>query len=209
METELLKIRCIRFRHQSLPLNFISKMEFYRWFKKHYAMCGSPEKVYSYFSTKFYIYWREMTKTLNVGKMCLSMYSHTDPIHGLVYYFGSIEKYNVMNIILEKILREKKETYIIPCTLNNFMMKMTDENLRNFRNCWSEKNIIIALFNNFLTDKNFNFNQVNTILSKMGINKNAIYSVIGNIVMHQERDSREILLKDLIAKLDELKTYLN
>jgi hypothetical protein len=137
------------------------------------------------------------------------MYVHTDAIHGLISYFGSIEKYNVMNIILEKVLRKKKESTIIPYTLTKFMSKMTDENLRNLRNCWSEKNIIIASFENYLKDKNFNFDQVNILLSKVGINKNTIYSVIGDIVLYQENDKNQILLKDLVGKLDELKSYLN
>jgi hypothetical protein len=46
-------------------------------------------------------------------------------------------------------------------------------------------------------------------LSKVGINKNTIYSVIGDIVLYQENDKNQILLKDLVGKLDELKSYLN
>jgi hypothetical protein len=206
METELLKFRCIRFRHQSLPLNFISKMEFYHWFKNYYTVYLSPDKIYKYISIKFYNYWREIIRVQDVKKMISMMYKDADPIHGLVYYFGSIEKYNVMNIVLEKILRKKKESFIFPTLFAQFMVNMTDENLGKLRNRWGEQSIITSMFYNYLANKNIDWID---ILSKVGINKNTIYSVIGNIKLIHDGNLKEFLLKDLIKNLDELKTHLN
>jgi hypothetical protein len=81
------------------------------------------------------------------------------------------------------------------------MTNMTDENLGKLLNHWSEQTIITSLFYVFLANKNFDWINV---LSKVGINKNTIMSVIGEIKLYREENSNPTLLKDIIIDLDEL-----
>jgi hypothetical protein len=176
-------------------------MEFYNWIKTKYTVYRRSEKLYNYFSIKFYSYWREMIRTPNIEEMISTMYEYADPIHGLVYYFGTIKMYNEMNIVLKKSLLKNKKSFMFSISFAQLMTNMTDENLGKLLNHWSEQTIITSLFYVFLANKNFDWINV---LSKVGINKNTIMSVIGEIKLYREENSNPTLLKDIIIDLDEL-----